>query len=145
MDDQFTNALESLLRKLLVLDRNEKVCFGVTIPQCYTIETLHKHGRLSMNELSRELGIAVSTLTRIIDILVRDEIISRSPSPDDRRKVCVVLTEKGIELALKLAGCTLGYIQQILLHIPEEKRRQVTESLDLLNEAIAQTGRSCCG
>ncbi len=89
---EFSQALDLLIRKLNVLDRNEILCHGVTVTQCYLIDTINKTGEMSMNQLSTEMGLAISTLTRIIDILVRDKIVIRKRSTDDRRKVLVELS-----------------------------------------------------
>ena len=86
-----------LVRKLNLLNKDQRVCYGLTIPQCYTIEILDQKGQLPMSLLSGELGTAISTVTRVVDVLVRDGLILRCENPDDRRKVCVKLSEKGLQ------------------------------------------------
>jgi DNA-binding MarR family transcriptional regulator len=97
-----------------------------------------------MNELSRELGTAVSTVTRVVDLLVRDGVVDRKENPGDRRKVCIELTGKGKELEQKLKKCSEDYSGEILSAIPQEKRGAVLESLELLNQAVDQVKKKCC-
>ena len=136
--------MNRFMQKIMVLDRQEKMCWGVTLSQHYVIDMLDRKKVLTMNELSRELGLAVSTLTRIIDVLVRDEIVSRSHSAQDRRKVCIELTEKGKELAENLKECAEFFWNAVLKTIPDEKKKEISENLKILLTAVEQAGDTHC-
>ncbi len=140
---EFSLLVSRLVRKLSLLERDEKVCFGVTISQCYAVETLSQNGKLSMKELSREMGVAVSTMTRILDVMVRDGFAKRENDPKDRRLVCVELTTKGRNLAAKLKRCGEDYLGTIFDKIPTSRRERVTKSLKFLLNAVEQHP-SCC-
>ena len=139
----FSLLLSQLIRKFVLVERDEKVCLGVTISQCYTIETLARNGGVSMTELSREMGVAVSTMTRILDVLVREGLVTRKNSTKDRRLVCVGLTNKGRNLAGKLKRCADDYLGDVFANVPANERKKVTESLRTLLGAVAQHP-SCC-
>lgn len=141
---RYSFLMGQIIRKLNLLNKDQKVCYGLTIPQCYTVETLGQKGKLTMNELSSELGTAISTVTRVVDLLVRDGIVGRSENPKDRRKVCIELTEKGRELEQKLKKCSEDNAREILNAIPKEKRENILESLELLNQAVEQVKKRCC-
>ena len=51
-----------------------------------------------MGDLSRILGVPFSTSTRTADWLVNNGYVQRLTDPNDRRLVCVELTEAGKEL-----------------------------------------------
>lgn len=76
----------------------DRVCltqFGVTSSQGYTLLALPRQGHLSMNELSEAMGVANSTMTRMVDQLVRKGLVQRRPDDEDRRMVQVRLSEQG--------------------------------------------------
>lgn len=133
---EFSKALGKLIRKVSRVDRDEKICYGVTVSQCHIIEVLSERGLLSMNELSSKLGLAVSTLTRILDVMVRNGIVDRNRDSADRRKVLVKLSKTGEVLSKKLKKCSHEYSLQILEKIPLEKRMDIIESLKLLEDVI---------
>ena len=83
-------------------------------------------------------------MTRIVDILVRDGFLLRQENPEDRRKVCIDLTESGRVMAGKLQKCATEYSAAIFNRIPEEKREEVFESLELVIEAIESINTRCC-
>ena len=144
LNPQFTEIMSRFVQKIMAMDRAEKYCYGVTLSQAYVIATVQRREILSMNELSNELGLAISTLTRIVDVLVRDEIVCRKLSEQDRRKVCICLTKKGEVLGGKLQDCSEQFWSKIYNTIPEIKQMQVTENLTMLLQAIEDADKTCC-
>lgn len=136
--NDFFLLISQLVRKLNLLERDEKVCFGVTIPQCCTIETLARKDRLPMKELSQEMGVAASTMTRILDVMVRDGLAKRENNPKDRRSVCVQLTAKGKDLASKLKCCSEDYLKTIFDKIPDREQEKAIEALNIFLRAVEQ-------
>lgn len=142
-DAKLAVVISQHFRKLLQIDRKETACHGVTLSQHYVIDALNRKNELTMNELSHEIGLAMSTLTRIVDGLVRNGYINRYPSELDRRKVCVILTDEGKKLANELLHCSQAFWTQVLASIPDEKKREMIESFRLLNEALDSTDSAC--
>jgi DNA-binding MarR family transcriptional regulator len=132
------------MQKIMTLDRQEKLCQGVTLSQHHVIDALHRKQTLTMNELSREVGVAVSTLTRSIDVLVRDGIVARRHSEQDRRKVCIELTEKGREKGEMLRQCAEYFWGAVLAAIPDEKKQEISRDLRILMNALEQADESHC-
>jgi DNA-binding MarR family transcriptional regulator len=141
---QFIEIMSRFVQKIMAMDRAEKYCYGVTLSQAYVIATVQRRDMLPMNELSQELGLAISTLTRVVDVLVRDDIVCRNSNEQDRRKVCICLTEKGKELAEKLQACNEQFWSKIYSTIPGKKQMQVTENLNVLLQAIEGEEQTCC-
>ena len=144
LNSQFIEIMSRFVQKIMAMDRAEKYCYGVTLSQAYVIGAVQRKEMLSMNELSHELGLAISTLTRIVDVLVRDEIVCRNPSEQDRRKVCLCLTETGKDLAEKLQVCSEQFWSKIYNTITGKQRTQVTENLNMLLQAIEAAEQTCC-
>ncbi len=142
--NKFSSLMENLYQSLNLLNRDEKLCYGLTMSQCHVLETLARNGKITMGKLSREQGLSVSTVTRILDVLVRDRIVTRKENPSDRRQVYVELTPKGRELASKLKECCQGYSKKILNNISSGKRNEVLKSLETLVDTIKSLNRKCC-
>jgi DNA-binding MarR family transcriptional regulator len=69
----------------------------LTLSQYALLQGLSSRETARVQELACEAGIAPSTATRILDVLERRAIVSRSRAEDDRRGVTVRLTELGRE------------------------------------------------
>lgn len=143
-DLKLTLIISEHMKRMLQVDRHEKACFGVTLSQHYVIDALNRRKMLTMNTLGKETGQAISTLTRIVDNLVRDNIATRRTSEEDRRKVLVELTDEGLALAEKLRKCTEMFWSHVLKSIPDGKKNQIIESIRLLDDALEKTDMACC-
>jgi DNA-binding MarR family transcriptional regulator len=75
------------------------------------------------------MGLAKSTVTRIVNNMVRGGWIKRVKDREDQRLVNVRLTRKGRGMGEKLGVSSQDYVQRILKHIPQEEISQVVESL----------------
>jgi DNA-binding MarR family transcriptional regulator len=141
---KFREILNLAYQRFNALQRGEKRCFGVTMSQCMALETLHREGPMPVRELSQRLGLDTSTVTRLVDVLVRDGMAQRArDEAGDRRRVFVSLSETGCELAGRLECCADDYCERILEGIPAEQREDVFQALQLLVQAIDDLPATC--
>jgi DNA-binding MarR family transcriptional regulator len=70
----------------------------VTLPQYRALVILATDGPLRGVDMARELDVAPSTTTRMLDRLVRKDLVRRYHRGDDRRAIWIALTESGKEL-----------------------------------------------
>ena len=141
---KFREILNLAYQRFNALQRGEKRCFGVTMSQCVALETLHLEGPMPVRELSQRLGLDTSTVTRLVDVLVRDGMAQRArDEAGDRRRVFVSLSETGCELAGRLESCADDYCERILERIPAERREDVFQALQLLVQAIDDLPATC--
>ena len=83
-------------------------------------------------------GVSNSAMTRLFDGLERRGYIERVRSDSDRRRVEIVLTKAGRAEAERLRQFTLQALEAVYLAIPRDQRRQVVDSVQLLQQAIAR-------
>lgn len=140
--DFLRELLRVLVRNLGVLEKSEASCCGTTIAQCHAIVEIGRANQVSLNELADLLGLDKSTMSRTINNLVEDNLAAREIHPEDRRYVTIGLTEKGKEVFKTIENSMELYYQGIFKSIPEDKRDQVLESLQLLADAVKQN--KCC-
>jgi DNA-binding MarR family transcriptional regulator len=82
--------------------------------------------------------VTPSTLTRIVDRLVRLNLVRRQEDSDDRRLVRHYLTAEGARSLEEMARTARNYLTQILGRLPPEKLDRLQEALqDLLQAAEA--------
>ena len=136
---EFGELLSVMIRSFAAFERSEIFCSGITMSQCSTILGIGKHGTMTMNALSEWMSLATSTMTRIVDNLVRDGYIARTQDPQDRRVVQVSLTEEGEKLFGAVKQIYHEYHGKIVESIPADELHQVVESLTMLIEAIKKT------
>lgn len=89
---KLTRGVERTLRE------NFRTEFDSTLPRFDVMAALYRHPKgMKMSELSGELKVSNGNVTGIVDRLVKDGTIIRSPVLDDRRALLVRLTRRGEE------------------------------------------------
>jgi len=136
--------MQKLVRIFQLFERDEIKTYGFTTSQCYTILELYKFEGLTMNELSEKMNLNSSTMTRILDNLVRDRYISRDKDNFDRRIVIVSLTDTGKEVAKNLDITVKEYYKKVISNIPKGQVEDVLKSVNILQKAFEKSNPNCC-
>ena len=125
----------------------DRICLverGVSASQGYTLLSLPQEGSLNMNELSEAMGLANSTTTRIVDQLVKKELVHRREDSADRRVVRVQLTARGKELWQTLDTELHDFFAQVMEGIQEDERPVILHALERLTNSLAKALGNCC-
>ena len=92
-------------------ERNYFVRGLITLPQLRVLSCVaEEETGCAMRKIAEALGIGFSTVTGLVDRLVKIGLVRRITSPGDRRVVMAIVTQKG---------------RRILDHIYRERRRMV--------------------
>jgi len=135
-------SIRKIERKLGVLEENELPCCGITMAQCHALVEIGRAKSISLNELAQLLNLENSTMSRTVNNLVNSGFIKRDIDPRDRRYVTISLAESGVSLFDGIEEGMNQYFTKLHDLIPESKREQVIESLEILLEAIQE--KECC-
>jgi DNA-binding MarR family transcriptional regulator len=130
-----------LTRKLGLLEKSEAICCGVTLSQGHAIVEIGRVGSISVNDLANLLGLDKSTMSRSINSLVEQELVTREPDPKNRRYLSIGLTAKGKGPFSEIESGMEQYYQDVYNALPEDKREQVMESLEILVRSLPE---HCC-
>jgi DNA-binding MarR family transcriptional regulator len=146
MDNKESHFLRELIRVLVrnlgILEESEASCCGTTVSQCHAIVEIGRAKDISLNKLSEILALDKSTMSRTINKLVDSGLAIRELHPEDRRYVSIKLTVEGIKIFDNIESSMEKYYQSIFSSIPEGKREQVLESLQLIINAAKEN--KCC-
>lgn len=146
MANEGSNYLRELIRILIrnlgILEKDGASCCGTTISQCHAIVEIGRAEEISLNELAGVLGLDKSTMSRTINNLVEDNLVIRDTHPEDRRYITIKLTGKGQVVFKSIEDSMHIYYNGIFNSIPEDKKAQVLESLQLLVSAVKEN--KCC-
>ena len=142
--DEVGDMMKRLVRNFQLFERDQVKTLGFTMSQCYCLLELLEHSGLTMQELSERMNLNSSTMTRVVDKLVRDKYIERSRSEEDRRIVIVNLTQSGLESAKGCNKAIKAYYEKITKNLPKDRVDEVLESVALLMDAFELANPNCC-
>jgi len=140
---RFHDQVVALVKKYQFRDRNQMTCCGVSVSQCYVVEALHRHGPQTMNQLADRMCLSLSTMTRVVEQLVRKGMATREQDASDRRYRLIRLTPGGERVFRQAWGNVLSSERAILAGFPAQERELLVRLLSQLNRAVEQW-RSCC-
>ncbi len=97
------NLNESLIWQLSVTGRLIRTLLDSELtdagPQAIAVLVrLQEHDGLTQAELARRQRVEAPSMSGMVDRLVRAGYVTRQPHPDDRRSVCVYITDAGREI-----------------------------------------------
>ena len=141
--EAFHHEMVALIKKYQFRDRNEITCCGVSVSQCYVLELLHFQGALTMRKLAEQMHLSVSTITRVVEGLVKKGYVHREEDAEDRRVRRVGLTGEGQGIFEACWNNVMQSEEAILEQFPVEHRAMLIEFLQQLNQATTcwQAGR----
>lgn len=91
-------------------------------------------GPRTAGELAVATGLRPAATTALIDRLSERGLIARAPSPDDRRKVVVEMTEAGRELTWAAYGPLVQEGEQLFRGMSVDELERLRELLDAMRE-----------
>lgn len=139
-EDRMGQALRRIVRGLGVLDGDAPCCPGVTLAQCHVLTEVCGTPGTSLGELADRLGLDKSTVSRTVEALVARGLLDRQPRRENRRCVTLLPTPSGEGLGAELEAMRRRLYGDLLDRVPEARRTQVLEGLDLLAEALEAQG-----
>lgn len=120
------------------LERNVTPCgFPLSVSQVITLQEL-EHNRLTLNELTERLKLERSSVSRLVDQLVKEGFMNRDPNMDNRREVLLSLTDKGTKTLHRVREQSVTFYEGLLQHIPEPDHAKIVEVFQMLGDALSK-------
>jgi DNA-binding MarR family transcriptional regulator len=109
-------ALRHALRRFLRFSEDAATDGGLTGQHYQAMLILRacpEDEHVTINDLAQQLLIKHNSAVGLVDRLVRQKLVVREPSSDDRRKVELLLTPRGRQTLAKLAAVHRAELQRI--------------------------------
>jgi DNA-binding MarR family transcriptional regulator len=127
-----TRTVENELREHLRVDHD------TTLPRFDVMAALHRYrDGLTMTDLSRTLLISNGNTTAVVNRLVQDGLVERIHSKQDRRRITVALTTKGIGLFEGYAKDHREMVNRLFLALGDGDLIAMRDMLRRVSESLA--------
>ena len=113
---------------------------GLTMSQLRVLHTLNGDPGMTAGKLAEHLGVRPSTVTGIVDRLVKQALVQRQADPDDRRVVRNILTVRGTEVLSDLARAGRDFIMNIFERLSEEELLSALSGIGAINLKAQEMG-----
>lgn len=106
---------------------------GLTLTQLRVLFLLRAQPALPAGGIAESLGVAPSTMTRIMDRLVRQGLVERASAPEDRRVVLHYLTPQGATVVAEIERSGRARMNELFSRLSDAQLERLVEALrDLL-------------
>lgn len=129
----------SCAKKIICLFKSIQVClksiskeFELTVPEMMIMFELYENKTLSLNELSENIEIPKSSVSRMVDQLVNRGYVSREIPSENRRTVKLSISTKSLE-CIDIGRLNDRLNDLIVGGVEEEKAERMISALDEIN------------
>ena len=98
---------------------------NVSFPQFFLLTYLSSEEYLTMSDIAKKMGHSTAAATGLVDRLEKLCYVERVHAADDRRKIMVRITSKGIELVSKMRTEIANDLAGILAGMDEDQAEAV--------------------
>jgi DNA-binding MarR family transcriptional regulator len=111
---------------------------NVSFPQFFLLTYLSSEDYLTMSDIAKKMGHSTAAATGLVDRLEKLSYVERMHAAEDRRKIMVCITSKGVELVSRMRKEIATDLAGILAGMDEEEAETVEHTHRALrNRAIA--------
>lgn len=95
---------------------------------------VYKHKQRQMSKINSYIGIQKGAFTTSVDILVENGYVLKIKDEKDKRSTNLELTEKGVEMAIKLEENLYDSINDMFNSIDENEEKEVDTAVKTLSK-----------
>ena len=98
---------------------------NISFPQFFLLTYLSSEEYLTMSDIAKKMGHSTAAATGLVDRLEKLAYVERLHASEDRRKIMVRITTKGIELVAKMRSEIANDLAGILADMDEDQAESV--------------------
>ena len=130
--DRIHSAALHLLRRLRTAD----AALGVSPPRLAALSVVVHAGPITIGDLAAVEGVRAPTMTRLVDGLQLEGLVTRRPHPEDRRAVHVLATPKGVRAQTGGRARRIQALADRLRGLPQRDLTTLLRAAELIEESL---------
>jgi DNA-binding MarR family transcriptional regulator len=137
----FMRLLWAIEHRLQSASKRMEASLGITGPQRLVLRVVSRFPGLSAGELARVVRLHPSTVTGILQRLVRKRLLARDTDPGDSRRVRLHVRPEARPFTRRSAGTVEAAIAGVLSRVPAQQVRHARLVLAAVAAALEDDGR----
>ncbi len=111
---------------------------NLSVPQFRMLAFLSRHQGASLSDAADHIGLTLPSTSRAVDCLVRQGLVERATSPDDRRRITLALSVTGSSIFQSIIDETRAHVAVMLKALNEQDRSDLVRGMDVLRSVFSQ-------
>ena len=121
-----------LLMRLLRTKFREKRAGDLSMAQFRTLAYVNAQEGACLSEASGHIGLGLPSMSKLVESLVQRGLLERTVHGQDRRRVCLTLTQRGRRELKEAYTYTQSFFAQKFAELPEVERARVAGAMEVL-------------
>jgi DNA-binding MarR family transcriptional regulator len=131
-------ALFPLVQRKIMKPENLECHDGLSHSHFQIIYILNVFGILPVSEIANKMAISRSNMTPLIDKLIKEELVQRLPSEQDRRIINIALTDYGRKFLEEHQKSIMNYLRKRLSCLADEDLIELAVSFENIKKVISK-------
>ena len=110
----------------------------LSVPQFRALIFLHHHCDVSLSEVAEQLGLTLPSASKLVNGLVKRELVTRQISAEDRRRAVIALTSAGRSTLQTVWKHAVAHLTEHFSVLSEDERQEVMRAMWILQRAFAR-------
>lgn len=129
-------ALRRIIRATDLHSKHLSKTVGLTAPQLLIMQMIQKAGATTSSAIAREVSLSQATVTSILDRLESRKLIRRARSEEDKRRINLSLTVKGLELIKESPAPLQQEFSERFQKLPDWEQNLILSALQRVAEMM---------
>jgi len=104
----------------------------ISIPQFRTLRFIQCNPDSSLSNLAEHLGLTLPSVSKLVDGLVKQELVVRQESTSDRRQITLVLTHAGASIVNSARASARANLARNLSCLSDDELETICQAMKLL-------------
>ena len=105
---------------------------GITEQQWRILRVLSEHGPQDATHVSERTSLLLPSLTRIIQSMVSNGLVTRTPDKTDRRRQTLAITSAGREIIDNNKAQAIQIAERYVQHLGDKRYEELLDTLEAL-------------
>jgi len=105
----------------------------ISIPQFRTMRFIQRNPDSSLSDLAEHLGLTLPSVSKLVDGLVKQKLISRNTSVEDRRKITLLLTEAGTSIVDSARADARANLAEKIKYLSDADLEIISQAMQILH------------
>jgi len=101
--------------------------------QFRTLRFIQRNPDSSLSDLAEHLGLTLPSVSKLVDGLVKQKLVSRKESPEDRRKITLLLTDTGTAMVDSARADARSHLADKLKQLSDDELQTISQAMQILH------------
>ncbi len=134
---QLLDTVPPIMRSIRAEMRNHRG-HDLSVPQFRTLTFVNRNPETSLSELADHLGLTLPSVSKLVDGLVSQKLVTRRESTADRRRMTLSLTKSGTDILRAASQATQDELKDVLRELSSDELSTIVRAMNLLHPLFAK-------